>query len=91
MDIANFKRLITQISREREIPFEKVIETIESAIAAAYKKDYGKKSQIIQAKLDLESGEVKFLQIKQVLEPSMIYSEEELGLLPKKPSSLLEL
>jgi len=85
MDITNFKRLITQIAQEREIPFEKVVETIESAIAAAYKKDYGKKSQIIQAKLDLESGEVKFLQIKQVLEPSMIYSEEELEKLKSLP------
>lgn len=90
MDIANFKRLITQIAKEREIPFEKVIETIESAIAAAYKKDYGKKGQIIQAKLDLETGKVEFLQIKQVLDTSMVYSEEELEKLKEKPISKTE-
>jgi len=89
MDIANFKRLITQISREREIPFEKVIETIESAIAAAYKKDYGKKSQIIQAKLDLETGKLEFLQVKQVLDASMVYSEEELEKLKSSPAEEL--
>ena len=89
MDITNFKRLINQIAQEREIPPEKVIETIESAIAAAYKKDYGKKGQIIQAKLDLKTGQVEFSQIKQVLDESMVYSEEELEEL--KPSSVEEL
>ncbi len=89
MDTTNFKRLITQIAQEREIPFEKVKETIESAIAAAYKKDYGGKGQIIQAKLNLETGKIEFLQIKQVLDKSMIYSEEELEKL--KPSSVEEL
>ena len=34
------------------MPKDKVIETIEMAIAAAYKKDYGEKGQIVRAKLD---------------------------------------
>ena len=85
MDTTNFKRLISQVSEERGIPFEKVIETIESAIAAAYKKDYGERGQIIRAKLSLDSGEVKFWQIKQVLDESMIYSEEELEKLKEEP------
>jgi len=85
MDTTNFKRLISQVSEERGIPFEKVIETIESAIAAAYKKDYGEKGQIIRAKLSLDSGEVKFWQIKQVLDKTMIYSEEELEKLKEEP------
>ncbi|MFH1841182.1 MAG: transcription termination factor NusA [Candidatus Nealsonbacteria bacterium] len=78
MDIKNFTSAISQIAEEKGIPGEKVIETIEVAIAAAYKKDYGKKGQIIKAKLDPEAGLVKFWQVKQVVSEDMIYSEEEL-------------
>jgi len=69
---------IAQIAEEKGISPEKVLETIEVAIAAAYKKDYGKKGQIIKAKLDAESGDVQFRQVKIVVDEKMIYSEEEL-------------
>ena len=78
MDIKSFTSAIAQIAEEKGIPQEKVMETIEMAIAAAYKKDYGKKGQIIKAKLDPQSGQVEFWQLKQVLTEDMIYSEEEL-------------
>lgn len=78
MDIKNFTSAIGQIAEEKGIPQEKVIETIEMAIAAAYKKDYGKKGQIIKAKLNPQTGDLKFWQVKQVVDESMIYSEEEL-------------
>lgn len=69
---------ISQIAEERGISAEKVIETIEMAIAAAYKKEYGKKGQMIKCKLSPETGEAKFWQVFQVVDESMIYSEEEL-------------
>ena len=78
MDIKNFTSAIAQIAEEKGIAVEKIMETIEMAIAAAYKKDYGKKGQVIRAKLDPETGEVNFWQIKEVVTKSMIYSEEEL-------------
>ena len=78
MDLKNFISAIAQIAEEKGIPKEKVIETIEMAIAAAYKKDYGKKGQITKAKLNPKTGELKFWQVKQVVTEDMIYSEEEL-------------
>jgi N utilization substance protein A len=78
MDIKNFTSAMAQIAEEKGISVEKIIESIETAIAAAYKKDYGKKGQIIKAKLDLNTGETSFKQIKLVVTPEMIYSEEEL-------------
>ncbi|MDP2663884.1 MAG: transcription termination factor NusA, partial [bacterium] len=78
MDIKNFTSAIAQIAEEKGISPEKVMETIEMAIAAAYKKDYGKKGQVVRAKLDSVSGEVKFWQIKQVVDQKMIYSDSEL-------------
>ena len=77
-DLKSFSSAIIQIAEEKGISQERVLDTIEQAIAAAYKKEYGKKGQTIRAKLDLESGEVKFWQIKEVVNEKMIYSEEEL-------------
>jgi len=78
MDIKSFGSAIAQLAEEKGISAEKIQDIIEQAIAAAYKKDYGKKGQIIKAKFDLVSGQVKFWQVKQVVEPSMILTEEEL-------------
>ncbi len=78
MDIKSFTSAIAQIAEEKGIKPEKVLESIETAIAAAYKKDYGKKGQIIKAKLDPDSGGVNFWQVKLAVTESMIYSEEEL-------------
>ena len=84
-DIKNFVSAIAQIAEEKGISSEKVMETIEMAIAAAYKKDYGKKGQIIKAKLDPGSGAVSFKLVKQVLDKKMIYSEEELEEMKENP------
>jgi len=85
MDLKNLTSAIFQIAEEKGIKKEKVIECVEAAIAAAYKKDYGKKGQIIRAKLDPKTGNVKFWQIKIAVSKDMIYSEEELEELKKKP------
>lgn len=84
MDLKNFTTAISQIAEEKGLSREKIIETIEQALAAAYKKDYGEKGQLIRAKLKPESGDVKFWQVKVVIEEDMIYSEEELKKLKEK-------
>lgn len=78
MDLKNFTSALSQIAEEKGISKERVIETIESAIAAAYKKDYGERGQVIKAKLDPESGGVNFWKSRQVLDDSMVYTEKEL-------------
>ncbi len=78
MDFKNFTSAMAQIADEKGISSEKVIESIETALAAAYKKDYGKKGQIVKAKLNPNTGDVKFWQVKLVVDESMLYTEEEL-------------
>ena len=78
MDIKNFKGALAQIAEERGISPERVIETIEAAIATAYKKDYGEKGQKIKAKFNSTSGDVQFWQIKLVVDNSMLYTDEEI-------------
>ncbi|KPJ73669.1 hypothetical protein AMJ48_00470 [Parcubacteria bacterium DG_74_1] len=90
MDVKSFASAITQIAEEKGISPEKIWETIESAIAAAYKKEYGKKGQVTKCKLDRQSGEVQFWQIKSVVTKSMIYTEEELEKLKEKKEKNIE-
>ncbi|OGN22213.1 MAG: transcription termination factor NusA [Candidatus Yanofskybacteria bacterium RIFCSPLOWO2_01_FULL_41_34] len=76
LDIKTFKSALEQLEEEKKIPKEKILDAIEQAMAAAYKKDYGKKGQIIRAKFDLETGKTDFFQIKIVVDDSIAKTEE---------------
>src|SRR4030042_5225771 len=78
MDIKSFVSAISQIVEEKGIPQEAVKKIAEQSIAAAYKKDYGKRGQKIMAELDFGTEKTKFWQEKLVVNQSMIFSEEEL-------------
>ncbi|KKT50332.1 MAG: Transcription termination factor NusA [Candidatus Yanofskybacteria bacterium GW2011_GWA1_44_21] len=67
-NIKEFVSAIKQISEEKGIPESSVLETIEAAIAAAYKRDYGKKGQIIKAKLNMDTGALDISQTHYVVE-----------------------
>ena len=89
-DLKDFGAAMAQIAEEKGISSEKVLETVEQAIAAAYKKDYGKKGQIIKAQIDQKSGDVKFWQVKIVVDKDQIYSPDELSSLEKKKKPSLK-
>jgi len=77
MDLKILNSALSQLEEERGIPKEKIIEAIEQALAAAYKKDYGKKGQIVRAIFDLDTGKTEFSQIKIVVDPKMLRPEDE--------------
>jgi len=79
MERQSFLSAIEQICEEKGISKEKVIETIEMAIAAAYKKDYGHKGQIIRVKMNSETGKMDIHQVKLVVDESMLKPEKEIG------------
>ena len=64
-DITNAMK---QICEEKNLSYEAVIETIESALAAAYRKDFGEKNQNIKVEFDPESGKSKVYDVKTVVE-----------------------
>ncbi len=78
LDLRAFSAAIAQIEDEKGISKEKIIEAIEMAIAAAYKKDYGERGQDIRAKVDLKTGKLELSQVKIVVDESTIKSEEEI-------------
>lgn len=79
IDLKQFISAIDQIAEEKGISKDKVIETIEMAMAAAYKKDYGEKGQNIRVKLDPKTGTAKFFQVLLAVDETMIFSEEEIA------------
>ncbi len=52
-----------------------MLEAIESALGTAYKKEYGKKGQIIRALFDIETGATEFYQVKIVVDPTGVLVE----------------
>lgn len=71
-DLKVINSVLEQLQEERGIPREKMIEAIELALATAYKKEYGKKGQIIRAKFDINTGATEFNQVKIVVDESQV-------------------
>ena len=71
-DLKVIGSVMNQLEEERGIPKEKVLEAIELALASAYKREYGKKGQIIRAKFDLNTGTTEMFQVKVVVDESNI-------------------
>lgn len=65
---SEFVSAIQQIAEEKGISDDKVIETIEASLSAAYKKDYGKKGQNIRAEFNRKDGTAKFFLVKEVVD-----------------------
>lgn len=82
LDVKKIEAAINQISAEKKIPKESLIEIIESAIKTAYKKDYGSKDENINVKLDLEAWTIEITLektvVKKVTNPATEISFEEL-------------
>src|SRR3989338_2606565 len=72
MDLKTLNIALDQIAETKGIPKEKIVETLEQALAAAYKKDYGKRGQIIRAQFNPKTAGLSFSQIKIVVDESML-------------------
>lgn len=83
LDLKIINSVIDQLQEERGIPRAKMLEAIESAMAAAYKKEYGKRGQIIRAKFDEDTGTLQFFQVKIVVEPDQVVMPDEEGEYPE--------
>ena len=71
MDLKTINLVLSEFE-ERGISKETMIEAIESAMATAYKKEYGKRGQVVHAKLDMNTGTVSFEQVKTIVDETMV-------------------
>ena len=77
LDIKELSKAVRQVAEEKGLEPEKIFEVIESSIAAAYKKEYGERGEVVKCKLDEKSGELKFWQVKTVVDDTMVRFVEE--------------
>jgi len=78
IQLKEFGIALGQIAEEKGISEEKVLETVEASLAAAYKKDYGRRGQHIRAEFDKVAGHADFYLVKEVVdETTREFVEEE--------------
>lgn len=68
----SFGSVIDQIVAEKGISREKVLETIEAALAAAYRKDNGEKGQDIRAEFSEVDGSARIFKVVTVVEDELM-------------------
>ncbi len=66
--MSEITKAIQALCDEKNLSYEAVMETIETALAAAYRKDFGNKQQNIKVKFDPETGDMKAWDVKTVVE-----------------------
>lgn len=76
IDLKVVNAVMSQLEEEKGIGKEVIIDAIELALANAYRKEYGKKGQIVRAKFDLSSGGVEFNQVRIVVDKDSVIMDE---------------
>jgi len=65
--MSDITKAIQLLCEEKNLSYEAVLETIETALAAAYRKDFGNKQQNIKVKFDPETADMKAWDVKTVV------------------------
>jgi N utilization substance protein A len=65
--ISDLKRIIDQVAKDKGIPRETMIATLEEAIKSAAKKRYGPRMEV-EVAFDEETGDIEVFQFKEVVE-----------------------
>lgn len=76
-DLKVINSVLGEMEEERGISREKMMDAIEQALATAYKKEYGKRGQIVRAQFDIATGSTNFEQVKIVVNQDMLKPEPE--------------
>ena len=81
--MSEITKAIQALCDEKGLSYEAVLETIETALAAAYRKDFGNKQQNIKVKFDPDTGDMQAWDIKTVVEDideeTLAKAQEELA------------
>lgn len=76
-DLKVINSVLAEMEEERGIPRAKMLDAIEQALATAYKKEFGKRGQIVRCKFDIGTGTTTFEQVKLVVDESMLKEEDD--------------
>ncbi|MBI5644514.1 transcription termination/antitermination protein NusA [Candidatus Kaiserbacteria bacterium] len=76
-DLKSLNSALDELQQERGISRESVVDALSTALAAAYRREYGKRGQIIRATFNPESGDMEFRQAKIVVDDTLVRGEGE--------------
>ncbi len=76
-DLKALNAALDELQQERGISRDSVVEALATALAAAYRREYGKKGQIVRATFNPETGDVEFRQAKIVVDETLVRREDE--------------
>ncbi len=76
-DLKTLNSALEELQAERGISRESVIDALATALAAAYRREYGKRGQIIRATFNAETGDMEFRQAKIVVDATLVRAEGE--------------
>ena len=75
-DLKVINSVLSELEEVRGIPRASIIDAIEAALATAYKKEYGKRGQIIRTTFDINTGQTEFYQVKIVVDGTRVIFDE---------------
>jgi len=76
-DLKSLNSALDELQHERGISRESVIDALATALAAAYRREYGKRGQIIRATFNPTTGDMEFRQAKIVVDDTLVRQEGE--------------
>jgi N utilization substance protein A len=77
LNIKELTKALKQVADEKGLEPDQVLDVIESSIAAAYKREYGERGEVVKCNLDQKTGELHFWQVKTVVDETTVRFVEE--------------
>ncbi len=77
IDLKALNASLSELQEEKGISRDSVLSAIETALGTAYRREYGKRGQIIRCKFNPETGDMEFRQAKIVVDGTLVRMEEE--------------
>jgi N utilization substance protein A len=77
LNIKELSKAVKQVAEEKGLEPDQIMEVIESSIAAAYKREYGERGEVVKCKLDEKTGELLFWQVKTVVDETTVRFVDE--------------
>ena len=68
MNLKELAQAIKIIAEEKNLPEDQVLEIVEQALAAAWRRDFGERDQEVRASMNLNTGDVTIFVQKEVVE-----------------------
>ncbi len=76
-DLKSLNSALDELQQERGISRDSVVDALATALAAAYRREYGKRGQIIRATFNPQTGDMEFRQAKIVVDKTLVRSGDE--------------